>query len=146
MAGNANKTEATEVSVAEFIAAVPDERRRSEAGVVDALLRRITGEDPRMWGPTIIGYGSYDYTYDSGHSGTSCRIGFSPRKAQLVVYLIPVFEGPDKAEADRLLARLGPHSLGKSCLYIRRLDKIDRTALEQLLALSWRLIGERYPA
>lgn len=146
MAGNANKTEATEVSVAEFIAAVPDERRRSEAGVVDALLRRITGEDPRMWGPTIIGYGSYDYTYDSGHSGTSCRIGFSPRKAQLVVYLIPVFEGPDKAEADRLLARLGPHSLGKSCLYIRRLDKIDRTALEQLLALSWRLMGERYPA
>lgn len=146
MAGNANKTEATEVSVAEFIAAVPEERRRSEAGVVDALLRRITGEDPRMWGPTIIGYGSYDYTYDSGHSGTSCRIGFSPRKAQLVVYLIPVFEGPDKAEADRLLARLGPHSLGKSCLYIRRLDKIDLTALEQLLALSWRLMGERYPA
>ena len=98
-----------------------------------------------MWGPTIIGYGSYDYTYDSGHSGTSCRIGFSPRKAQLVVYLIPVFEGSDKAEADRLLDCLGPHSMGKSCLYIRRLDKIDLTALEQLLALSWRLMGERYP-
>src|SRR3546814_15097467 len=81
------KTKATDVSVADFIAAVPDARRREEAAIVDAIHRRITGLAPKMWGPSIIGYGSYDYVYDSGHSGTMCRAGFSPRKAAMTLYL-----------------------------------------------------------
>src|SRR3546814_12528511 len=76
------KTKATDVSVADFIAAVPDARRREEAAIVDAIHRRITGLAPKMWGPSIIGYGSYDYVYDSGHSGTMCRAGFSPRRSE----------------------------------------------------------------
>ena len=84
------KTKATEVSVADFIARVPDQRRREEAAVIDALYRRVTGCEPKMWGPSIIGYGSYDYTYDSGHSGTSCRAGFSPRKAALTLYAMQI--------------------------------------------------------
>src|SRR3546814_9540615 len=82
------KTKATDVSVADFIAAVPDARRREEAAIVDAIHRRITGLAPKMWGPSIIGYGSYDYVYDSGHSGTMCRAGFSPRKAAMTLYLM----------------------------------------------------------
>ena len=80
------KTKATEASVAEYIAAVPDARRREEAAVIDAMHRRVTGLRPQMWEPSIIGYGSYDYKYASGHQGTSCRAGCSPRKAALVVY------------------------------------------------------------
>lgn len=140
------KTQVTAVSVSDFIAAVPDARRRAEAQTLDTLLQRITGEAPRMWGPSIIGYGSYDYRYDSGREGTMCRIGFSPRKAQLVLYLVPRFDGPDRQTADALLARLDPHSLGKSCLYIKRLDTVDMPVLDQLLTLSWRVMGELYPA
>ncbi len=135
------KTKATDVSVAEFIAAVPDMRRRDEAEVIDAMHRRVTGLEPRMWGPSIIGYGSYDYKYESGREGTSCRAGFSPRKAALVLYLA----GDEEAEAEGLYARLGKHSRGKACLYIKRLVDVDLAALERLVALSWQLMNERYP-
>ena len=139
------KTKTTEVSVDDFIAAVADERRRGEAAVIDAMLRHVTGEQPRMWGPSIIGYGSYHYRYDSGREGDACRIGFSPRKAQLVIYIVPYLEGTDKAAMDALLDRLGPHSLGQSCLYIKRLDKVDAAVLEEIAALSWRLMADKYP-
>jgi hypothetical protein len=82
------KTKPTEVSAADFIAVVPDERRREEAAVIDALHRRVTGHEPKLWGPSIIGYGSYSYKYDSGREGTMCRGGFSPRKAAMTVYLM----------------------------------------------------------
>src|SRR6185369_5394219 len=80
------KTKATEVSVAEFIAALPDPVRRADAEVLLAMYARLTGEPPKMWGPTIIGFGSYRYHYESGHGGEMCRSGFSPRKAELVLY------------------------------------------------------------
>lgn len=144
MANAVNKTHPTEQSVAAFIAAVPDPRRREEAERIDAMMQRVAGTAPRMWGPTIIGYGSYHYVYDSGRSGDMCRIGFSPRKAQLVVYLIGSFDGR-QAEADALFAGLGKHSVGKSCLYIKRLSDVDLSVLEQLVALNWAVMNERYP-
>ena len=88
MAKTEIKTKTTEVTVADYIASLPEARRREEAPVIDAIHRRVTGLEPKMWGPSIIGYGSYDYQYDSGHSGTMARAGFSPRKAALTLYLM----------------------------------------------------------
>ena len=138
------KTKATERSVADFIAAVPDARRRDEAAVIDALHRRVTGLEPKMWGPSIIGYGSYDYKYDSGREGTMARAGFSPRKANLVLYLMGNYIDR-QAEADALLARLGKHRTGASCLYLGKLADVDLAALESLVKLSWDVMNERYP-
>lgn len=138
------KTKATEVSVADYIAAVPDERRREEATVIDALHRRVTGLEPAMWGPSIIGYGSYNYKYDSGREGTMCRGGFSPRKAALTVYLMGNYCN-HQAKADDLFARLGKHKTGKSCLYINKLADVDLAVLEELVALSWQCMNEAYP-
>ena len=138
------KTKATEVSVADFIAAVPDARRREEAAIVDAMHRRVTGQPPRMWGPSIIGYGSYDYVYDSGRSGTMCRAGFSPRKAAMTLYLMGHY-CDRQPEADALLVRLGNYKTGKSCLYINKLADVDLEVLERLVVLSWDVMNERYP-
>ena len=137
------KTQATELSVADFIAAVPDARRRDEAAVIDAMHRRVTGLEPKLWGPSIIGYGSYDYKYDSGREGTMCRGGFSPRKAAMTLYLMGNYCN-HQAEADELFAKLGKHSVGKSCLYIKRLDQVDLAVLERLVGLSWECMGEVY--
>lgn len=138
------KTRATEVSVADFIAAVPDERRRGEAAAIDAIHRRVTGLEPKMWGPTMIGYGSYDYTYASGHSGTAMRCGFSPRKAALTLYLMGHY-ADRQPEADEMFARLGKHKVGKSCLYINKLTEVDLAVLEGLVVLSWEVMNRRYP-
>ncbi|MBJ7500611.1 MAG: DUF1801 domain-containing protein [Sphingopyxis sp.] len=145
MAKTAIKTETTDAPVADFIVAVPDARRRDEAAIVDAMHRRVTGLEPKMWGPSIIGYGSYDYVYDSGHSGTMCRAGFSPRKAAMTLYLMGHY-GDRQNEADALLARLGKHKTGKSCLYINKLADVDLGVLEKLVVLSWNIMNERYPA
>lgn len=134
------KTKPTPVSVADFLAAVDNPERRADGETLCAMLMRITGEEPRMWGPSIIGFGSYYYKYDSGHEGTSCRLGFSPRKAELVLY---VQSGADD-EADRL-GRLGKHKTGKSCLYIKRLADVDMTVLEELCAASLADMDARYP-
>jgi len=143
MARAENKTKATEVSVADFIAAVPDERRREEAAVIDGLMRRVTGLEPKMWGPSIVGYGSYHYRYDSGREGTMCRIGFSPRKAELVIYAMGSVAASDAGGG--LLVRLGKHKLGKGCLYIRKLADIDLNVLEKLVELSWQAMNVAYP-
>lgn len=136
------KTKVTEVSACSYFAALPDVRRREEAVQLDALYRRVTGLEPKMWGPSIIGYGSYDYTYASGHSGTMARAGFSPRKAALVLYL----SGSEAAEAEQLFAQLGKHSRGKGCLYIKKLADVDLAVLERLVGLSWEVMEARYGA
>jgi hypothetical protein len=141
MAKIENKTRPTEVSVADFLAALPDARRREAAAAIDALYRRVTGLEPKMWGPSIVGYGSYNYKYESGREGTSCRAGFSPRKAALVFYL----SGGDDAAAQQLFAKLGKHSRGKGCLYIKRLADIDLAVLEDLVRHSWQSMNDRYP-
>jgi hypothetical protein len=138
------KTKPTATTAEEFIAALPDERRRAESAVIDAIYRRATGLDPKMWGPSIIGYGSYCYKYESGHSGTSPRAGFSPRKAALTLYLMEDY-GQHQAEADALMGRLGKHKTGKVCVYINKLADVDLDVLERLVALSWEVMNEKYP-
>jgi hypothetical protein len=137
------KTKPTAVSVEEFIAAVEPASKREDAPVLDALFRQVTGEMPRMWGPSIVGYGQYHYRYESGHEGTMCRAGFSPRKAKHSLYLLGCGEKDEAMEA--LLARLGKWSRGAGCLYVNKLADIDLAVLEEMIALSWRNSLEKYP-
>ena len=122
------KTKPTKVSVKSFISAVENETRREDANVLLALFEKATGWKAKMWGPTIVGFGAYHYTYETGHSGSSCVVGFSPRKANLVFY---VFGFPRKAD---LLQKLGKHKGGlKGCLHINKLADVDLVILEQIL-------------
>lgn len=145
MAKTEIKTKATDATVAGYIASLPEARRREEAPVIDAIHRRVTGLEPRMWGPSIIGYGSYNYRYDSGHSGTMCRAGFSPRKAAITLYVMMDY-GDRQAEADALFAQLGKHKTSKACLYVSKLADVDLEVLERIVALSWDVMNARYPA
>lgn len=108
--------------------ATVDETRQAEALALLELFTRTTGFAPRLWGPSIVGFGRYDYRYASGHGGQSMATGFSPRKAELSVYILPGY-----ADFGPILDRLGPHRKGKACLYIRRLDRIDATVLAELV-------------
>ena len=137
------KTKATAVSPADYFAAQA-EPRRSEAVTIDALFARVTGQQARMWGPNIVGYGSYDYKYESGREGTMCRAGFSPRKPALTFY--GYGGADDSAEGAALLARLGKHSRGKGCLYIKKLADVDLAVLEALIARNWSDMNAKYPA
>ena len=146
MAKAALKTKPTDADVTAFIETVEPERRKAEAYQLIDLFRKVTGEEPRMWGPSIIGFGSYDYKYESGREGTMCRAGFSPRKAKLSLYLMGAYCTPEaQAEQDRLFRLLGKHSVGKSCLYINRLEQVDMNILEQLIRNNWQLMNERHP-
>lgn len=133
------KTQKTKASVAGFLASVDDESRRSDAKAVDKMFREITGEKPAMWGDSIVGYGAYRYKYDSGREGEWMRAGFSPRKNNLVLYIMPGFD-----EYASLLKRLGKHKTGKSCLYIGRLSDVDETVLRELIARSWKSMQAKY--
>jgi hypothetical protein len=134
------KTRAGGRSVADFMASVEHPVRRADAEALIPVMERISGEPAVMWGPSIIGFGRYHYRYDSGHEGEMCRIGFSPRAANLVLYLAPY----ERDEA--LLARLGKHKPGKGCLYVNKLADVDMGVLEQLIADAWAIMGKRYPA
>lgn len=139
MADTANKTVATDADVQAYIAALEPDRRRTEAQHLLALYQRITGEPAKMWGPSIIGFGEYHYTYESGRSGTMCRSGFSPRKGKHSIYLIATMN------QDGLLARLGKHKMEKSCLYVNRLDQIDMGVLEEIIRDNLAEMNRRYP-
>lgn len=134
------KTKPTGASVKAFLDAVEDEARRKDAKALAALMKRVTGCSPKMWGPSIVGYGSYHYEYASGHSGDMCLVGFSPRRGELSVYLMVVGE-----EGEKLFAALGKHRRGKACLYIRRLADVDLAVLEQLVARSFAETRRLYP-
>lgn len=122
------KTRPTGVAVDAFLDAVPDPQRRADGEVLREMFERITGEPAAMWGPSIVGFGSYRYQYESGHGGEMCRIGYSPRKAELVLYILS-----GAAEEEAQLARLGKHKTGKCCLYIKRLSDIDMDVLEEMV-------------
>ena len=139
------KTKPTEVSVEAFIEAVEHPGKREDAKVLDALFRKVTGEPAAMWGPSIIGYGSYHYRYDSGHEGEMCRVGFSPRKAKHSLYVMSCGDEREEAAFAPLLERLGKHSRGKACLYVNKLADIDLGVLEEMIALGWRQSLERFP-
>jgi hypothetical protein len=118
-----------------FLAAVPDEARREDARTLCRLLADWTGETPAMWGTSIVGFGSYHYRYDSGHEGTAALVGFSPRKAHLVLYLV----GGVTDRYSKLLERLGPHKTGKGCVYLKRLNDVDREVLRELVERTLRV-------
>lgn len=138
------KTKPTPMGVEDFIDRAEPASKREDGRALDALFRKVTGEEPRMWGPSIVGYGRYHYRYDSGHEGDMCRAGFSPRKAKHSLYLLGC--GGEDAAMEALLARLGKHSRGKGCLYVNKLADIDLTVLEEMIALSWKNSFERHPA
>jgi hypothetical protein len=124
-----NKTKPTTTSVASFIAAIPDAAQRTDAKALVALLQAEIGEKPLMWGPSIIGFGSYHYTHESGREGDMPVIAFAPRRAALVLYGIAGSSG-----SKALLAKLGKHSMGKGCLYLKRLADVDSSVLKKLVA------------
>ncbi len=136
-----NKTKPTTADVTAFIDAVADDQQRADAHILCAMMTRLSGESPKLWGASIIGFGSYHYKYDSGREGDSLRIGFSPRKGQTVVYLIDGYTGKEAQ-----LARLGKHKLGKSCLYIKRLSDVDMTVLEEMVTETLAYMAQKYPA
>ena len=123
-----NTTQPTDEPVGDFLARVADPKRRADCGTVLAMMRRATGVEPVMWGPGIVGFGRYRYTYASGRSGDWPIIGFSPRKNDLTLYLMPGFDGQQP-----LLSQLGKHKTGASCLYLKRLSDIDLPTLEKLV-------------
>lgn len=123
-----NKTKATKVSVSTFIDALADQSRRADAKALVKLMQKAAGEKPKMWGPSIIGFGSYHYTYDSGREGDMPIVAFSPRKAATVLYGL--------SDSEALLPKLGKYSRGKGCVYIKRLADVDQKVLEAMVAKS----------
>ncbi len=136
-----NKTRATKVSVTAFVDALSDKTRRADAKALVKIMQGATGEKAVMWGPAIIGFGSYHYVYDSGREGDMPLVGFSPRKAATVLYVTTRFSG-----AGALLAKLGKHTIGGSCLYIKKLADVDQKVLAQLVEKSFATMQKKYPA
>ncbi|QNO37597.1 DUF1801 domain-containing protein [Protaetiibacter sp. SSC-01] len=126
------KTQPTDADVTAFLDAVPDARRRSEGHAVRELMERVTGEKPVMWGPSMVGFGSYAYQ-GKASSGEWFVVGFSPRKAALTIYGVYDDYGP----VDPLFEQLGTHTTGKGCLYLKRLDAVDTVVLETLVRQAW---------
>jgi Domain of unknown function (DU1801) len=125
-----NKTKPTEASVESYLSAIGDEARRKDCEALAKLMTKATREQPKMWGTSIVGFGSYHYKYESGREGDSCLTGFSSRKGDISVYLAS-FPGQEE-----LLAKLGKHKMGKGCLYLRKLSDVDLKVLEQLVVGS----------
>jgi hypothetical protein len=134
-----NKTKPTKVSVASFIAQLADPTKRADAKALVNLMREATGEPPKMWGPSIIGFGTVHYKYESGREGDMPLAGFSPRKPATVIYLLT-------GGSETLLAKLGKHTIGKSCLYIKKLADVDQAVLRTLVVESIADIRSRYPS
>ena len=134
-----NKTKATQASVDGYIAAISDESRRKDCEALAKLMAKATKQIPKMWGTSIVGFGSYHYKYESGREGDSCLTGFSSRKGDISIYLMASFPGHDE-----LLSKLGKHKMGKACLYVRKLSDVDLEVLEQLVVGSVAEVKRRY--
>jgi hypothetical protein len=134
-----NKTKPTGASVEEYIASRANEQQRKDCQQLMVLLKKLTRQSPKMWGPSIVGYGSYRYAYESGRTGESPLTGFAIRGRELVVYMVA---DDDKQKA--LLTKLGKHKMGKSCLYFKQLADLDKSVLEQLVASSVAGVRQRY--
>ncbi|MEL6913750.1 MAG: DUF1801 domain-containing protein [Pseudomonadota bacterium] len=135
-----NKTAMTDASPEAFIAAVGHPTRRADAEVLHAMFTRVTGWRARMWGPSLIGYGSYHYRYASGREGDMLATGFSPRKASQSIYVMPGYQ-----DYGGLLARLGKHKTGAACLYVTKLADIDMDVLEELVRTGLEDLQQKYP-
>ena len=139
MAAAKNKTVATNDSVETFIAGVDNETKRNDSYELLNMMGEITGHSAVLWGTSLVGFGSYRYKYASGHEGEFFMTGFSPRKQALTVYIMPGF-----AEYDKILDRLGKFKTGKSCLYLKKLDDIDRNLLKEMIAKSVAYMRDKY--
>ena len=137
----ANKTQPTKASVTAFLNSVEDRQKRADCRKVAAMMRRATGNNARMWGSSLVGYGKYHYKYDSGREGDFMLTGFAPRKQNLTIYIMPGFD-----EFPALMKRLGKYKTGKSCLYINKLEDVDEKVLEQLITRSVNVMRKRYNA
>ena len=126
------KTQRNDASVEEFLNAVEHEQKRKDAFAILALMQEATGEEPQMWGASIVGFGSYRYKYGSGRTGEWMMVGFSPRKQSMTLYIMPGFD-----QYEEMLAQLGKHKIGKACLYINKLADVDETVLRQLIKHSY---------
>ncbi|MEM8626781.1 MAG: DUF1801 domain-containing protein [Pseudomonadota bacterium] len=135
-----NKTQATTASADDYLAAIDDDKRRTQCETVSQLMGRITKRPATMWGPSIVGFGKYHYKYDSGREGDFLLTGFANRKQALTLYIMGGFDGYDD-----LMVQLGPHKTGKSCLYIKDLDAIDLKVLGQLVRKSVAYLRKTYP-
>jgi hypothetical protein len=136
-----NKTQPTEASVRAYFDAIDDPVRRHDCETIAAMMTRVTGESPVMWGPGIVGFGSYHYRYASGREGDAPLAGFASRKGDISIYL-----SCDVPAQDTLRERLGRHKMGKACLYLRRLDDVDQDVLEQMVSEAAAEVRERYGA
>ena len=134
------KTKVTGVRVEDFIAAIENETRRRDATALVEMMERLTGWQAQMWGPTIIGFGRYHYVYETGHSGDCAVMGFSPRKANMVVYAEQEFP-----ERDRLISELGKVTTGKVCIYFNRLSSLNLAVLERIILASVATTQSRWP-
>ncbi|WP_368565150.1 DUF1801 domain-containing protein [Pseudoxanthomonas sp. UTMC 1351] len=133
------KTKPTQLSAEEYVSQISDPARRTDCQDLLKLMSRVTKQPPVMWGASIVGFGSYRYTYASGHSGESCATGFSARKSDISIYLMV-----DTSPQQELLSRLGKHKMGKACLSIKRLADVDHNVLEQLITESFIEVGRRH--
>jgi hypothetical protein len=135
-----NKTTETSISVDDFVNNIKDEVKRKDCLSLIALIKKQTGFAPKMWGPSIVGFGSYHYKYESGHEGDSPLVGFSPRAAAITLYLSGHFE-----KREKLLDKLGKHKTDKGCIYIKKLDDIDIETLQKMITNHIRHIQKLYP-
>lgn len=133
------KTKASDASIADYIASRASEEQAADCKTLMAMLKKITKEQPRMWGPSIVGYSSYRYTYESGRTGEMCAVGFAIRGREMVIYL-----AADSPKQQALLSKLGKYKMGKSCLYFKRLAEVDKSVLEQLVIGSLSELKLRY--
>jgi hypothetical protein len=135
------KTKPTTLSVETFLETIPDEAVRDDCHTILKLMKKATGSDPKMWGSSIVGFGQYHYKYDSGHEGFACLTGFSPRKQNITLYVMP-----GATDREDLLKKLGKHKAGKGCVYIRKLDDINLPVLESLIMESVSFLKKKYSA
>lgn len=140
MAKADNKTHATDADVLAFLEAVEHPTRRADGLVLADVFQKVSGFAPRMWGPSLVGFGRYDYVYDSGREGSSLATGFSPRKANLSIHIMPGY-----ADYGPMLDRLGKHKKAVSCLYVNKLADIDLAVLEEIIAAGLRDLAKIWP-
>lgn len=133
------KTQPNDASVIDFLDTIEDEQKRDDSYEIMNMMQEVTGDEPKMWGTAIIGYGTYHYKYASGREGDWMKIGFSPRKQQISIYLMAGVE-----QHPELLEKVGKYKNGKSCFYIKKLDDVDRDILRQLMVASLKRIEEIY--
>ena len=135
----AMKTTVNKASVEDFLNGLGNAKRREDSFAILKMMKSVTGQPPRMWGPSIVGFDKYHYKYASGREGEICMIGFSPRSQALTLYIMPGFE-----TRDSLLKKLGKHTTGKGCVYIRTLEDVDLKTLKQLVTAAYRYMKKTY--